>query len=143
MLNQKSLNFTKTTNHKEISQSNHKEISQSNHKEISQLIKKDFKNIENNNDNKNNFLVIASDNNSDIKELKRKIDSIIKYQKPYISKQFYEVLKQNSSNAKILYDFIISEQNEINNKDSTKETKIKRIVNLLEELGEDFSIKKA
>ena len=135
MLNQKSLNFTKTTNHKEISQSNHKEISQ--------LIKKDFKNIENNNDNKNNFLVIASDNNSDIKELKRKIDSIIKYQKPYISKQFYEVLKQNSSNAKILYDFIIFEQNEINIKDSTKETKIKRIVNLLEELGEDFSIKKA
>ena len=106
MLNQKSLNFTKTINRNEISQS----------------IKKDFKNIENNNDNDNN------DNN--IKELKRKIDTIIKYQKPYISKQFYEILNQNSSNAKIIYDFIISEQNEFNIKESTKETKIKRIVNL-------------
>ncbi len=35
-----------------------------------------------------------------IGELKRKIDTIIKYQKPYISKQFYEILKQNYSNAK-------------------------------------------
>lgn len=41
MLNQKSLNFTKTTNH---------------NNNISQLIKKDFKDIENNDDNKNNFL---------------------------------------------------------------------------------------
>lgn len=29
-----------------------------------------------------------SNKDYDIKELKRKIDSIIKYQKPYISKQF-------------------------------------------------------
>ena len=43
----------------------------------------------------------------------------------------------------ILCDFIVSEQNEINIKDSTKETKIKRIVNLLEELGEDFFYKKS
>ena len=35
-----------------------------------------------------------------IGELKRKIDTIIKYQKPYISKQFDEILKQNYSNAK-------------------------------------------
>ena len=82
MINKKFLDFPQTTV-----------------KETLQLSKKDFKNIENNNDN-------------DIKELKRKIDSIIKYQKPYISKQFYEVLNQNSSNAKIIYDFIISEQNE-------------------------------
>jgi hypothetical protein len=100
MINKKFLDFPQTTV-----------------KETLQLPKKDFKNIENNNDN-------------DIKELKRKIDSIIKYQKPYISKQFYEVLEQNSSNAKIIYDFIISEQNEFNIKESTKETKIKRIVNL-------------
>ena len=65
-----------------------------------------------------------------MKELKRKIDTIIKYQKPYISKQFYKILNQNSSNVKITYDFIVSEQNEFNIKESTKETKIKRIVNL-------------
>jgi hypothetical protein len=45
-------------------------------KETLQLSKK-IKKIENNNDNENN-----------IKELKRKIDTIIKYQKPYILKQF-------------------------------------------------------
>ena len=59
--------------------------------------------------------------------MKRKIDSITKYQKPYILKLFREVLIKNPENAKILCDYIIAEQNEFNIKESTKEDKIKRL----------------
>jgi hypothetical protein len=52
--------------------------------------------------------------------LKRKIDSITKYQKPYILKLFREVLVKNLENAKIICDYIIAEQNEFNIKESTK-----------------------
>jgi integrase len=69
-------------------------------------------------------------NRIDIESLKRKIDSITQYQKPYISKLFCEVLVKNLQNAKIICDYIIAEQNEFNIKESTKEDKIKRLFQL-------------
>jgi predicted S18 family serine protease len=53
-----------------------------------------------------------------------------KHLNPRISKILNEVLQINKSNAKTIYDYIITEQNEINIKESTKETKIKRIAHL-------------
>jgi hypothetical protein len=41
-----------------------------------------------------------------------------------------EFLQINSNNAKIICDYIIVEQNELNIKESTKETKIKRKIRL-------------
>ena len=87
---------------------------------------------ENNNSNNNKETAVTSfTNNKSINEihievLKRKINGIIQYQKPYISKLFYELLAKNPENAKILCDYIIAEQNEFNIKESTKEDKIKR-----------------
>jgi len=66
-------------------------------------------------------------NETDVEGLKRKINSITQYQKPYISKLFYEVLSKNPENAKILCDYIAAEQNEFNIKESTKEDKIKHM----------------
>ena len=68
--------------------------------------------------------------NNDIEELKRKIDTITRYQKPYISKMLNKLLLENSINAEIICNYIVAEQNEINIKESTKETEIKRIVHL-------------
>ena len=45
-----------------------------------------------NNINNNNLLIVTSNNNSKINELKRKIDTITKYQKPYISKMLNKLL---------------------------------------------------
>ena len=41
-----------------------------------------------------------------------------------------KVLQINSDNVKIICDYIIAEQNELNIKESTKETKIKKLVRL-------------
>ena len=46
--------------------------------------------------------------------LQNKIGGITKYLKPYISKMLYEVLKINSDNVKIICNYIIAEQNELN-----------------------------
>ena len=62
--------------------------------------------------------------------LKRKIEFITQYLKPYVLKILYEVLKINPGNIKIICDYIVAEQNEINIKESTKETKIKKLVHL-------------
>jgi integrase len=69
-------------------------------------------------------------NEIDIEFLKRKINNITQYQKPYISKSFDEILAKNPENAKILCEYIIAEQNEFNIKESTKEDKIKRLFQL-------------
>ncbi|MDW0148954.1 MAG: hypothetical protein QOK89_01105, partial [Nitrososphaeraceae archaeon] len=84
------------------------------------------------NSSSNKGTAIVSFTNKSINEipievLKRKINGIIQYQKPYISKLFYELLARNPENAKILCDYIIAEQNEFNIKESTKEDKIKRL----------------
>jgi hypothetical protein len=85
---------------------------------------------ENSSSNKGTAIVSFTNNKSineiQIEVLKRKINGIIQYQKPYISKLFYELLAKNPENAKILCDYIIAEQNEFNIKESTKEDKIKR-----------------
>src|SRR4051812_43782935 len=66
----------------------------------------------------------------DTTNLKRKIEFITQYLKPYVSKILHEVLQINPENIKIICDYIVAEQNEINIKDSTKETKIKKLVHL-------------
>src|SRR5688500_15709983 len=60
--------------------------------------------------------------------MENKINSITKYQTQYIKKVLTELSKKNSENANIICNFIISEQNEINIKESTKEWKIKILV---------------
>jgi hypothetical protein len=85
-----------------------------------QSLQAEFRNVEYSNNNKNNG----------IEELKRKIDTITRYQKPYILKMLNNLLLENPINAEIICNYIVAEQNEINIKESTKETKIKRIVHL-------------
>lgn len=63
-------------------------------------------------------------------KLTRKIKSLTTYLKPYISKTLNELVKTHPVNVKIICDYITAEQNELNIKDSTKETKIKRLVHL-------------
>ncbi len=61
--------------------------------------------------------------------LERKIDSITKnLSKSYFNKILKYLLKSNPSNAKTVVDYILTEQTEINIKDSTKEGKIKNLV---------------
>ena len=86
-----------------------------------QLLQADFRNIEYSNNTKNS---------NGIEELKRKIDTITRYQKPYILKMLNKLLLENPINAELICNYIIVEQNEINIKESTKETKIKRIIHL-------------
>ena len=107
MPNKNPLSFTKTET-----------ASKAVNKQKSELLQKDFRNIE------------LNIENNDIEELKRKIDTIIKYQKPYISKMLNNLLLENPINVETICNYIIAEQNEINIKESTKETKIKRIIHL-------------
>jgi integrase len=60
---------------------------------------------------------------------RKKIDSITKsLSKPYFNKILKELLDIHPYNAKIIYQYIIAEQTELNIKDSTKEGKIKVLV---------------
>jgi hypothetical protein len=88
------------------------------------LLQTDFRNVECNNNN-NNII-----ENNDIEDVKIKIDAITRYQKPYISKMLNKLLLENPINIEIICNYIVAEQNEINIKESTKETKIKRIIHL-------------
>ena len=63
-------------------------------------------------------------------EVKEKILLISKNQKDYIKKLLYNLLENSKDNASIICDYIISEQNEINIKESTKEGKIKVLLDL-------------
>ncbi len=64
-----------------------------------------------------------------ILDLEKKIDSITKsLSKPYFNKILKDLSKANPTNTKIIYDYIIAEQTELNIKDSTKEGKIKILV---------------
>jgi hypothetical protein len=61
--------------------------------------------------------------------LERKIDSISRtLSKPYFNKILRDLSKFNPANAKTIVDYILTEQTEINIKDSTKESKIKTLV---------------
>lgn len=61
---------------------------------------------------------------------KNKIEIISRHLKPHIIRILNSVLQNNPINAETICDFIIAEQNELNIKKSTKETKIKKIVHL-------------
>ena len=74
-----------------------------------------------------NLNLLSSKNNI----LFNKIISITKYQRNYIKTTLDELAKKDPENISILCDYIITEQNEINIKESTKEWKIKNLVSLL------------
>jgi hypothetical protein len=62
-------------------------------------------------------------------DLERKIDSITKIlSRPYSNRILEDLLSSNPLNAKTIVDYILTEQTEINIKDSTKESKIKTLV---------------
>ena len=67
--------------------------------------------------------------------IKEKVLSICKYQKQFIEKMLKDVLEKSEENALIICDYIIAEQNEINLRESTKEGKIKVLVDLLKFLN--------
>jgi len=75
-----------------------------------------------------NLNLLSSKNNNIIFN---KIISITKYQRNYIKTTLYELAETDPENINILCDYIITEQNEINIKESTKEWKIKNLVSLL------------
>jgi len=68
-------------------------------------------------------------------ELKEKILLICKNQKQFVVKMLNTLLEKTEENALIICDYIIAEQNEINIKESTKEGKIKVLVDLLKFLN--------
>ena len=79
MQNKNPLSYTKTET-----------ASQAVNKQTSELLQKDFRNVQ------------VNIENNDIEELKRKIDTITRYQKPYISKMLNNLLLANPINAKII-----------------------------------------
>ena len=68
--------------------------------------------------------------NSREKTIKESIVSICKYQKPFIRKSLYKLFENSIENTEIVCKYIIAEQNEINIKESTKEGKIKTLINI-------------
>lgn len=62
-----------------------------------------------------------------IKEL---INSICKYQKSYVKNSLGNLLEKSLNNTKIICKYIITEQNEINIKELTKEGKIKTLIDI-------------
>jgi integrase len=69
--------------------------------------------------------------NSREKTIKESIASICKYQKPFIRKSLCKLFENSIENTEIVCKYIIAEQNEINIKESTKEGKIKVLVDLI------------
>ena len=69
--------------------------------------------------------------NARIDKLKKCIDMICKYQKPFIKKSLDKLLENSVENTDTICNYIIAEQNEINIKESTKEGKIKVLVDLI------------
>jgi hypothetical protein len=67
--------------------------------------------------------------------IKEKVFSICKNQKQFIEKMLMYTLDKTEENALIICDYIIAEQNEINLRESTKEGKIKVLVDLLKFLN--------
>jgi hypothetical protein len=64
------------------------------------------------------------------KKVKDLVNSICKHQRPYIKKSLCFLLEQSLVDTETLCRYIIAEQNEINIKESTKEGKIKILVDL-------------
>ena len=64
-------------------------------------------------------------------EIEKEIHLICKHQKQFIIKSLKKLLENSIENTKIICDYIIAEQNEINIKESTKEGKIKILVDFI------------
>jgi hypothetical protein len=65
------------------------------------------------------------------KALEESINSICKYQEPYIKKSLYKLLDNSFQSTETICDYIIVQQNEINIKESTKEGKNKVLLNFI------------
>jgi hypothetical protein len=65
---------------------------------------------------------------NEMETLEEKIHLISRYQKPYIANSLKKMAQESPSNVKVICDYIIVEQNEIDIKESTKEGKIKCLV---------------
>jgi len=65
---------------------------------------------------------------NEMQTLQEKIHLITKYQKPYIANSLKRMAQKGACNVKVICEYIIAEQNEINIKESTKEGKIKCLV---------------
>ncbi|MGH9952752.1 MAG: tyrosine-type recombinase/integrase [Nitrososphaeraceae archaeon] len=61
-------------------------------------------------------------------DLERKIDAIIRYQKPYTKKIFSVMARTNPHNALTVFNYIVAQKNEQNIKESTVEGIIKKLV---------------
>jgi hypothetical protein len=61
-------------------------------------------------------------------DLERKIETITRYQKPYTKKIFTEMARANSENVVVLYNYIVAQKNELNIKDSTIGSIVKKLV---------------
>ena len=76
------------------------------------------------------------------KELEKKLESITKsLRKQYFKNSLVTLSKKNIENARTICNYIISEQTEINIKDSTKESKIKILVWLSNHFQDQKSFK--
>jgi len=69
--------------------------------------------------------------NKEKEEIEKEIDLICKHQKQFIITSLNKLREKSSENTKIICDYIIAEQNEINIKESTKEGKIKVLVDFI------------
>jgi site-specific recombinase XerD len=65
---------------------------------------------------------------NEIESLEEKIQLITNYQKPFIANSLKRMAHESPRNVKVICEYIIAEQNEINIKESTKEGKIKCLV---------------
>ena len=72
----------------------------------------------------------SSQSIDDINSIERKTEIVTKHLKPHVMRVLNAVLQNNPDNTRIICDYIIAEQNEINIKESTRETKIKKIAHL-------------
>ncbi len=66
--------------------------------------------------------------NDECEDLQEKIHIITKFQKPYIPNSLKRMAQESPRNVNVICEYIITEQNEINIKESTKEGKIKCLV---------------
>ncbi len=103
--------------------------------ESSNLLK--YQNKQNNNIQLYDYSSVTSPIQKQIakEQIKEKIRLICKNQKNYIDRMLNDLSEKSEENITIICDYIITEQNEINIKESTKEGKIKVLVDLLKLLN--------
>jgi integrase len=78
-------------------------------------------------DNLQNPEISIDKNKEKIREL---IDSICKFQKNYVKNSLGNLLEKSRKNTEVICKYIITEQNEINIKELTKEGKIKTLIDI-------------